>query len=82
MADGWQTRPAALIDPSLSVAELRAVLRVCPNFDEDAHAVDAAAQREEDYDPSLRVVDPEIMLDAPSWRDGNLPEAGQDDWTP
>jgi hypothetical protein len=81
-ADGWQTRPAALIDAGISAADLRAVLRACPNFDADAHTADLAAQRQDDYDPALAVVDPEILLDAPGWRDGELPEAGAAEWTP
>ncbi|MDR0625727.1 MAG: hypothetical protein LBG11_00470 [Bifidobacteriaceae bacterium] len=82
VADGWTTRPAALIDTAISVAELRTVLTACPNFDQAAHEADSAAQLRDDYDPSLRVVDPVILLDAPTWRDGDLPEQGDADWTP
>ncbi|MDR2373803.1 MAG: hypothetical protein LBD77_06855 [Bifidobacteriaceae bacterium] len=81
VADSWQTRPAALIDPAASAAELRATLAVCPNFDTEAHTADAAAQRQEDHDPSQAVVDPEIYVDAPGWRDGVIPEPGSPEWT-
>jgi hypothetical protein len=81
VADNWETTPAALIPPSTPADQLRSVLGACPNFDQAAHAADAAAQLEPDYDPSRAVVDPVIQIDAPVWREGQLPEAGAAEWT-
>jgi hypothetical protein len=35
VADEWQTNPTALLPADISEAELRALLAVCPNFDEE-----------------------------------------------
>jgi hypothetical protein len=82
VADAWTTRPAALVDPTISTERLRAVLEVCPSFDAAAAAEDLAAQQESDYAPSQAAVQPEIRLDAPGWRDELVPQEGTEQWTP
>jgi hypothetical protein len=81
-ADGWTTRPVAVLPAATTVGALQALLAACPNFDVAAHKAqadaigalpdDATEAEREAVRQQFPAADPEIGFDYPGW-DGLAP---------
>ncbi|MDR1393828.1 MAG: hypothetical protein LBJ62_07675 [Bifidobacteriaceae bacterium] len=82
-ADEWMTQPTAVLPVEITPAELRALLEVCPNFNEEDHKAVDDATMDLDYDAMTTselmdfyrdllkqypgATDPQIGFDVPGW---------------